>query len=145
VKGTVEGLKGSSIPGEEDRPSPAGTAAEADKITGKATAGAQAQETPSEDRQKAGSTTFDAEGSTSGSQGQEQSGAAGDSQTAGAAGASASNLMSRFRNMAEVVRREVCSLLCIHSSCVAFKNRLGEASTQSHSCAKASPIYALIA
>lgn len=134
VKGTVEGLKGSSTPGEEDRPSPAGTAAEADKVTGEATAGAQAQETPSEDRQEAGSAAFDAEGSTHGTQGQEQSGGAGDSQTAGAAGASASDLMSRLRNMAEVVRREVCSPLCLHSSCVSgFTNTLGEVSTKSHS------------
>lgn len=103
MKGTVEDLK-KSTQTEQDSASTAGTTIKAETANGETSAGTTNQGTPSEDHFE--SASAGTEEGPSGAQGQEQGGGAAEGQTAGAASSSAS-LMSRFRNAAEVVRREV--------------------------------------
>lgn len=112
VKGTVEELKKSSQKDQDALPPGAtgATAAKADEVSGEASAGAQAQGTPSFDWQQRASATAGTGEDASGGQEQRQTEGSGQDQTAGAASSSAS-LMSRLRSMAEVVRKEVAAAI----------------------------------
>ena len=108
----MEELKKSSSQKDQDAVPPGATAARADEATGEASAGAQAQGTPPDDRQQGASATAGTGEGSSGAQEQGQTVGSGEGQTAGAAGSTAS-LMSRLRSMADVVRKEVRAIVRI--------------------------------